>query len=702
MSDASTTGQEASAFAIGDLWSIVRMQRALVSYSVAAVFLLAVLYTLIAPRKYRSTAVVHLATSAGQEIRTERVVDTEVQRWNRSVYVRTQIDILNSSEVLTEVLRRYEEAGYEGLVGDGPGIAALRSMLVVQVRQGTELLDISVTSYDPEKSAVLAQYVAEVFKDQNLAALTDAATSARDWLDEQILAAESSIEQIGVELREYQRDNDLADAEDKSTTSQAMESLKLAYGAANTDRVIHENMVRQHEALWARGMVEQLAKEMDTPLINTLMQAYATAATEQARMHARYKEKFQERIVADAEMARIEEELKAEVLRTLQGERARLTILVEKEKRLAEEIEGGKDALLVRQGSRVGYDRKKLEFDAARDNYARLQVRRSELELQAKTQLNNVRIIEAAAPRPSPVSPLWMVNLVVGLGGGLLFGLAAAFLREWMDDSISSPLEVTTFLRAPFLGLVPKIESEKDPQKLGLYTHANPHSDVAEAMRGIRTVLELAPEGGPKRMLVTSAVQSEGKTSTTIHLGVAYANVDRKVVLVDCDLRRPRLHKVFSDDREVGVTSVLRGEKTLDEAIQTTPVPNLWFIASGRSGERPAELLSSAALTRFLADLDDRFDLVVIDSPPSAVLSDARVLSKHVDGVVLVVRENAASRALIRDAIVGLEQVGARLYGVALNAVDFRNGRSSYKYAYGYKYLRYGYTYGEKAETAAK
>jgi capsular exopolysaccharide synthesis family protein len=703
------TGHEenqSSAFSVGDVVSIVRMQWMLVAACVVVGLVLAALYGALAPRKYRSAAVVHLATSAGQEIRSDRVVENDqFNRWNRQVFVKTQLDIMRSRDFLGEVLDRYEAAGLEaGLAHDEAGLLALGQMLDVRLRQATELLDIAVVSDDPDKSMYLANIVAEVFRDENLRAMTDSATSAKGWLDTQLVESEERIDLLASELRDFQRANDLADAEDKSAVSSAMDSLKLAYGDARSERVIHENMVRQHERLLRSGAIEELAKEMATPVIAQYMEAYATAATEQARIHARYGEKVAERIVADAEVARINAELRAEVQNTLEAERARLKLLIDKEKRLAEEIDSGKDDLLVRQGARVGYDRKKLEFDTVRENYGRLQARRAELELQAKTQLNNVRIVEEARAVNVPVSPSWSFALLAGALLGGVVGAAGAFLREWMDDTISSPLEVSTFLKVPFLGLIPKIENETDEIKLGTYTQDHPRSPVAEALRGLRTILEMAPDGPPKRLLVTSAVQEEGKTSTTVHLGVSFAKLDRRVVLIDCDLRRPRMHKVFGKSREIGLSTALHGEATVDEIIQETTIPGLSFIASGRGGDRPNELLASPALAKVLTELDSRFDLVVLDSPPSGILSDARILSKLTDGVVMIVREHAASRGLIREALSSLEQVGARIYGVAINAVDLNNGRKSYKYqyGYGYRYARYAYNYAERTDTAAK
>ncbi len=306
-------------------------------------------------------------------------------------------------------------------------------------------------------------------------------------------------------------------------------------------------------------------------------------------------------------------------------------------------------------------------------------------------------MVQEAWPVYKPVEPNIPVNLLLGLIGGLVLGLSLGLTREYLDDTISSPLDVTTFLKVPFLGMIPKIEQLEDETDLALFTHENPRSTMAEAMRGTRTVLELSSSSGVlKRLLVTSAVSAEGKTSTVVRLGVAFANLNRRVLMIDADLRRPRIHKIFGHDREPGFTTVLSGAATLEDAVHETSVPNLWYLSSGRGGEHPNELLADPKVPLLLDEMEERFDMILIDSPPSVMLSDARILSRYVDGVVVLAREHSTSRVLIREAIGGLEQVGAKIFGVIVNAVDFGKRRTSYKYYYGYGY-QYDKYYGEEA-----
>lgn len=700
------THEQGMRLTLGDLWAIAQMQRGVVVVSLVVCFVIAAVYGTVATRKYTAVATVHMMTIAGQEIEADRVVDfDQYNRWNRGVWIATQLDVLESRPVREEILQRYVALGLnDGIELNDAALRMLREATETKVRQGTELLDISVTTEDPEQSTRLANITAHVFEDQSLNQRTDASRQSIEWLNKEIQDYDTRIREASTALLAFQRDHQMAaDATEQTSLGAVMGSLNSAYGDAHTERVKHETMVRNHERLLRAGDYEELAKDMNTPLIVSLTQAYAGAVTNHAQVAAIYGEKMPQRRAAEAEIERIDDELKAEVQRTLAAERAKLDQLKAKEADLSTAIAGSKDEFLDVEESRADFEKLKLELQTASEFYARLTERRGELEMQAKTQLNNIRVLEEARPPKGPSAPNVPLVLAIGLGAGLALGVATGLLREYLDDSITSPLDVATYLRTPFLGMIPKIDDEQDESKLALYTHENPRSTVAEALRGIRTVMEMSPTSVvPRRLLVTSAVSAEGKTSTVVRLGVAFANLNRRVLMIDADLRRPRIHKVFGIERELGLSTVLNGDAELSSVIHATPVPGLFFMPSGRGGERPNELLASAAVPQLLDRLGEEFDLVIIDTPPSAILSDARILSRHVDGVVLVVREQSTSRNLVREALSGLEQVGARVFGVIVNAVDFGRRRTSYKYYYGYGYRYDKYYYGDRTDAAAK
>lgn len=687
-------------FTLADVWAILQLQRRVVLACFVAGLLVAAVWSGLATRYYTAVAVVQLSPIAGQEISSDRVVDDLTAQWNRAMFVSTQVGLLESRLLRTKVLEAYAALGHgDGVGPDDAGIGLLKGATQILPRKNTELIDIKVTSTDPELSATLANLTAKVFKEENLAANTDAARDAHTWLTEQLGEYEQRIKTASRDLVDYEREHDMVDADqDENSLGARMSTLNGTFAEANRDRVVQETLVRSQERLLREGNYEELAKAMNTPLIVSLTSQYATAVTEHARVAAVLGEKTPERRASEAQLARIESELRAEVESQLSAERARLALLRAKEKDLQAEIAGGKEEMLRVQELSEDYVKRQLELESARAFYQRLRERMGELELQSKTQLNRVRVIEEAQVPDGPSYPVVPLNLAVGLLGGLALGLGLAFVREWLDDTVSSPLDVTTYLRVPFLGVIPKIQDELDEVELALHTHRHPRSTVAEALRGVRTLLELNPLGDvPKRILITSAVSSEGKTSTVIRLAIAFANLNRKVLVVDADLRRPRVHKVFAGDREPGLTTVLGDNTPPEDAIRPTEVPNLSYLAAGSTGERPNELLASNEVKALLDRVSKDFDLVIIDSPPSVILSDARILSRYVDGVVLVVLEHATSRALVREATQSLDQVGARMLGVVINAVDFSRRRTSYKYYYGY-----GYRYDRYYEEAPK
>jgi len=689
--------QASDGFTVTDLWSIASIHRWMIGAAAGLGLAVMGFYSLVATRQYTAVAVVHVTSAAGQEIATDPIGDGRA--WNRAMLVQTQMAIMESYDFRRKVLQRYLEVGAnDGWNVDDSSVSRLGSVTEIKVRQGTELLDISVTTTDPDRAAKLANLTAEVFEDENLEDMTRKALGAKAWLVNQIGEYEDRIAEASDELLTYQRANDMVDPTGSSAVLDAqLGSLRGAYGEANTARVTHEAMVRSHEELWRRGQVQDLAKDMATPVILSLSTSFAQALASHAEVAAVFGEKMPEFKNSKSRLDRIEAELRTEVSRTLSAERARLEVLKTREAELLEALGGGKEMLLDVEGRREDFDKRKLELDSAKEVYAKLKERLTEMDLQSKTQLNNVQIRQQARPPKRPSSPNVKLNLLLGLIGGLGLGFVGAFLREFLNDSVATPQDVETFLHTSFLGFVPHVDPELTEKDGALYSYHHPRSNIAEAVRALRTTLELNPKGrAPEILLVTSAMASEGKTSTSVRLGIAYASLGRSVLLIDADLRRPKVHKVFQQQRQPGLTTALLTELEVLDAIRETEVPGFSILPAGKGVEHPNEMLASKAFQDVLRGLHEAYDLVIIDSPPSALVADARILSRYVDGVLVVVREQVTSRGLAREAIRGLENVGARVLGVCLNGVDSSRRRANY---YGYHY-GYGYGYGYRYESS--
>jgi capsular exopolysaccharide synthesis family protein len=310
-----------------------------------------------------------------------------------------------------------------------------------------------------------------------------------------------------------------------------------------------------------------------------------------------------------------------------------------------------------------------------------------------------------------PVRPQVPFNIGTGLFVGVLLGVAAAMGRAMLDRSVKTPDDVERDVGITFLGILPEIGDDKKQQREPthqrgrrrqaalveggpeLTVHNYPMSGIAEASRTIRTnLLFMAPDHPFRTLLVTSAGPSEGKTTVACCIAIAMAQANQRVALVDCDLRRPRVDRIFRAKAEFGLTTALLDDDVATSilpAIQETPVPNLSVIPAGPIPPNPAELFHSDRFRRLLEVLESKFDRVIIDSPPVVAVTDAAVLSTLVDGTILVVRAFKTPKDLARHAIRALADVGANTAGTVLNSVNLNTGE--YKYTHYYYYRKEGY-----------
>jgi capsular exopolysaccharide synthesis family protein len=320
-------------------------------------------------------------------------------------------------------------------------------------------------------------------------------------------------------------------------------------------------------------------------------------------------------------------------------------------------------------------------------------------------RVNNIRVVDSAVEPAAPIRPRVIIYVLGGLAAGLLIGLALVWLRDQLDSSLKTPDEIETTLAVTFLGMLPMHEtvrngeakrrrrSRREPDAQGLpelIAHDHPASGFAEAARSIRTNLTFMSPDKPFRVvLVTSAAPAEGKTTTACCLAIALAQAGQRVCIVDCDLRRPRLHRIFDRAGDAGVTNVLVGDATLAEVVKPTMVENLFSVPTGSLPPNPADVLHSTRFGAFLKELGQRFDRVIVDSPPLVAVTDSAIISTVVDGTIVVVRSFKTTRQIAQQGLRSLRDVDARIVGVVLNAVDLR--RHEYNYYQYYYYKRSGY-----------
>lgn len=360
------------------------------------------------------------------------------------------------------------------------------------------------------------------------------------------------------------------------------------------------------------------------------------------------------------------------------------------------------------------------------DLYQVLLKKLQELNVTGNVAGFNVRVIEPAKVPARPARPNKRLNTIIGFLMGNVMGVGLAFFREYLDTTIKTVEELKNNFQLTVLGLIPTIGEYKAPgalaimykrffdkskkdadiskneiqDELNFKVHRLASADqlkapIAEAYRTLRTNLQFAQLDKPlKTLLITSSIRGEGKTTTCVNLGIILAQTGKKILVVDTDLRRPRIHRAFNTERDVGLTNLLMGESTFEDVVIHTDVPNLDILPSGPLPPNPAELVATERMKTLIKYMASKYDTILFDSPPLVAVTDAALLATEVDGLLLVVEAGALPRELLKQGLDRLINVQANIIGSILNNVNLQKG--SYYYYY-YHYYHYDYAYSEKA-----
>lgn len=313
--------------------------------------------------------------------------------------------------------------------------------------------------------------------------------------------------------------------------------------------------------------------------------------------------------------------------------------------------------------------------------------------------VENVQVIDEAQVPEFPIKPRPMLNMAIAGVLGLMSGVFLVFLLESLDNTLKNPNDVERHLELPVLGAIPLVKNERNK----LITLSNPKSPVSEAFRTLRTNIQFSSiDKEIKTIIVTSSSPTEGKSTIAVNLAITIAQSDKKVILIDCDLRKPRIHKLFGLNNLEGFTSVLMGEKRFSDVIyKYEGLENFNVVSSGPIPPNPAELLGSKKMKEFLDSIKEEYDIIILDTPPVGLVTDSAVLSTIVDSLILVSAVGQTDIEMVKRAKMLLDKVSANIIGVVLNKIPIE-GRSYYKYHYYQYYNYYGEDEGRKKKRSAK
>ncbi|MEM1030025.1 MAG: polysaccharide biosynthesis tyrosine autokinase [Myxococcota bacterium] len=704
-----------------------------------AVFVLVVagtvFFTMGQKRIYEAEATVMFDPSPPRPLgsRVESVVDMGAGTyWNNQEYYETQYAILQSRRVALAVVNDqalHRDAAWlanlpedaslpeeEGAASDqevDPDLAAeiLRGRLSVQPVIDSRLATVRYQDASPERAQRVLAAVVDTYIEQNLENALASTTSAADWLARQLDSLKTDLESSEIDLHDYKTKNDiLSVAFDDKSTMLGEQLSQINHELTRVRAQLQEANARYRQLARARDDDPQRIDSHEllrSPLMGTLRADHAQALSEKKALLGENKgPKHPEVQAADARVRAAEKAILKEVDNVKRAYAADVAVLSSHAGGLMSMLDAAKKQAHEHNLLEIEYKR----LNRARENteklYSLVLERMKESDLTRMLRVNNVSIVDRPLVPGAPVRPRVTLQLLVGLLLGLALGVGASFGRSLLDRTIKVPEDIEEGLSLTVLGLLPqsakmkagaaegaarRFRGRRAPtgRKPELVVHDEPMGGVAEAARAIRTnLMFMEPDTPYETLLVTSAGPSEGKTTVACCIAITLAQAGQRVVLVDCDLRRPRIRRVFDvEATDGGLTSVLLGEP-LDQSTFETSVPGLTVLPAGPVPPNPAELLHTERFKSLLDDLKGRFDRVILDSPPVVAVTDPTILSTLVDGCVLVVRANQTKKNLALHAVRSLRAVGDNVSGVVLNAVDF--SRSEYAYSYYEKGAYYG------------
>ena len=575
----------------------------------------------------------------------------------------------------------------------------LAKVKVVPVRESF-IANIQVRDLDPEKAARIANAFADAYVERNLDFKLDGARSAATWLGEQTVGLRKQLESSEMELYKFRRDRNLLDISLDDKQGMTRENLQSLNGKL-TDlkaRRIEIESVRKL-ILAAKNNIserESLPEIRDNPVVQRLRENRLDLLKIKADLESRYGEKHPKIDTIEHQLAEIQRDYAKELDDVLRAFDKRYQALVETETSLTKWMNHERQEALELTKLEIEY--RPLARDAENNSkmYSMVTQRHKEIDLTGASPANNVRVLDRATQPGSPVSPIMAMNLPVGVMLGLVFGLLLAFAIDSLDNTIKSPEAAEELIGAPLLGIIPMLSqarqhSAADAPARDLVVVKDPTSLAAEACRSIRTnMLFISAQQDFSVFSVTSPAPKDGKTTVAIALAVTMAQAGGRVLLIDTDMRRPRVHKSFGLKSDVGISSVIAGDVQLKDAICKSEVPNLDVLPCGPMPPNPAELLHTERFRQILAQCRGNYDRVILDSPPIGPVTDPAVIGGATDGVVLVLRAGHTTRVATRFARRQLADAGARILGLVINQTDRKGSGYGYRYDY---YASYGSYY---------
>jgi len=691
-----------------DYWRIIRIRKTVIM----AVFLLVVLtttaVTLILPESWSSTVRIAVEKDVSD------IAPLGYQQYSAQTidpfFIQTEFEKIRSKKVLHKVIEnlklneKWAERYNNGLtLKRYETFNILKGKIDVRQTRNTSLIEIHVFSdakVNPaQEAADIANEIANVYKTNRVELKREQALGAIETLKEERLKHEKEVEEAQAYADKLRKELKISDiAEGGVATTLEPETLRRLEGARIEVEASYKGVAEllgKLKELATQGpsvLRKSILTAFNDELLSKLMQDLSTTEATLASKSTVYGDSSPE----IKQLAAMQLDLNNKVNDRIEGMLSGLAVNVDAKKAQLDSLAQAVDSAKTNDVERTALYRPYFEAKRRLENLQKIMdavVLRVEQErIDANLPKKGiVEITDQAEPGIKPVSPNLTLNIALGIIVGLIVGVGLAFFIEYLDTSVKTIDDVERALQSPVLGVI--------PQNVGSLLQEGPESPHAEAYRVLRTnVLFSRKREDANSLTVVSGGAGEGKSTTIFNLSVVFAQNGERVLLVDSDLRRPSLHKLLSVSNSIGLTSYLLGQSTLEQVIQTTSIPTLDFLPSGKLPSSSLGILNSTQMKEFIREAKRRYDFVFFDSPPIMGVSDASILASEVDLAVLVIQYRKYPQAMTLRAKQMVEKVGGTLLGVVLNNINI--SQDSYYYYYSGYY--YDYYSKREEEPAAK
>ncbi|MDZ7831053.1 MAG: polysaccharide biosynthesis tyrosine autokinase [Desulfobacterales bacterium] len=717
---------------IRDYIDVVFRRKWLLLFVLLVVFTTSLISTLSQNKIYRASGTLQVSPTTQKVTKFDDVVEENL---NSKAYISTQVALLKSDVVAARALENLDIASYlkqsekkkngkifqqvksfiKSLLPFGTTNAAenpenkiskaidekkyigfFKNHLSVSTQKNSTMISISFGSTSREFSRNAVNVVMEEFVDWKMDQKLKSSRKAREYLMKQIEQAKINLENAEEQQNKFARQAGIVSMDSRlNSVFKQLEDINNALSEAETALI--QKKARYEQAM--KGGRESLPKVLESELIGNLKSQYAELQSEydhlEETFHAEYPDVKQIRSRMRSLEERIQNEIQV-IIDSIENEYLAAQSRVEA---LKEKMEERKQEALALNQRATQYKIMEREVETNKAIYQSLLERAKEIESMAGVSPTNIQVVDKASLPIFPAKPDVKRNLLLAIVLGLIGGIGAAFVMEYFADTITNPDQITDRFQLPILGVIPLVkESNEYPVEKTFIN--NPRSAMSEAFRTSKVSIQLSGSDANARCIaITSTAPGEGKTTIAANMAQTFAGAGEKVVLIDADLRKPRLNKVFQKASVAndgnGLSSFLAGVIN-NRFIAKTSVDNLYLIPSGPIPPNPVELLASNRFSMLLKKLSERFDRIILDAPPHQGFADVLVLSRKVGGLILVSSIGETTRDGLRHFKKGMQNVQGNILGCVVNKVnlDQRYGYRSY-----YKYYRaYYYDYGDQKE----